>query len=81
MIIELMCTPLFLLLNGIIQLFPQAFQIPNWLADVISLLIKAMQFFPGDVWAIAIGNIVFWILAQFTWAIIEWVYKKIPGIN
>lgn len=81
MIIELLCTPVFLLIKGLIQLIPVAFQIPNWLADLISLLIKGMQFFPPDVWAIAIGNIIFWLLLQFIWAIIEWVYKKIPGVN
>lgn len=81
MIIELLCTPLFWLINGLVSFIPVAFQIPNWLADTISLLLKAMQFFPFDVWTIILANIGFWLFAQFAWAIIEWVYKKIPGVD
>lgn len=81
MILELLLNPLFNLIKGLISLLPQFFQLPNWIADTISLIIKAMQVFPSDVWAIVIGNILFWIVVHFTWAIIEWVYKKIPGVN
>jgi len=81
MILELICTPLFLLLRGLILLLPAAFTLPDWSVSFISLIQKALFFFPADVWFIVIGNIVFWLVAQFTWAIIEWVYKKIPGIN
>lgn len=28
-----------------------------------------------------LSNIVFWLVVQMTWAIIEWLYKKIPGIK
>lgn len=81
MIIELLCTPMFLLVKGIIALLPQAFQLPNYITDVFALLLKASQFFPMDIFILCIGNITFWLVIHFTWAIIEWVYKKIPGIN
>lgn len=78
MIIELLCTPIFLLINGVIAVIPAMFQMPNWLADLLSMLLKAMQFFPIDVWVICIGNISFWLSLHFIWAILEWLYKKIP---
>ena len=81
MIIEFICSPIFFLINTAINAIPLAFQIPNWLADIISLLFKAMQFFPLDVWVVVMGNIGFWLLAQFAWAIIEWCYKKLPGVD
>lgn len=55
--------------------------LPFGMGDTISLLGKAMMFFPVDVWAVVILNITFWLSIQFAWAIIEWIYKKIPGIN
>lgn len=81
MILELICTPLFLLLRGIILLMPTAFTIPDWGISFIALIQKALFFFPGDVWFMVVGNIVFWLLSQIVWAIIEWGYKKIPGVN
>lgn len=81
MIIELICMPIFFIINSAINTIPLAFKLPNWLADVLGLLIKAMQFFPLDVWVIVIGNILFWLVLHFVWAVIEWVYKKIPGVN
>ena len=78
MIVELICTPLFIMLRGLIFLLPTAFTIPDWTISFIALIQRALFFFPADVWYIVVGNIVFWLIAQMTWAIIEWVYKKIP---
>lgn len=81
MIIELLVTPIFALIKGLIALLPVAFEIPNYIADVLALLLKASQFFPMDVFVLCIGNISFWLVIQFMWAIFEWVYKKIPGVD
>lgn len=81
MVIELLLSPIFLLVGGVIDLLPTIQSIPVWVSDTVSLLSKALAFFPGDVWYYTIGNIIFWLSVQFAWSIIEWVYRKIPGVD
>ena len=81
MIIELICTPLLLFAKGIIAILPVLTYIPNSIVSTLDLLIKAMQFFPTDVWIMVIGNIVFWITLQLLWAIIHFVIRLIPFLD
>ena len=81
MILELICLPLLALSKFIIGLIPAIEYIPNSIADTISLLVKAMQFFPSDVWILAIGNIVFWITVQLIYSVIRFVLGLIPFLN
>ena len=81
MIIDLICLPLLLFAKGIIAIFPVLTYIPNSIVDTLDLLLKAMQFFPSDVWIIVIGNIVFWITLQLIWAVINFILRLIPFIN
>lgn len=81
MIVELLFAPIFILLDMIVAMIPIGATMPLWGLDTINLLSKGLMFFPRDVWAFVIGNIIFWLMAQLTWAIIEWVYKKIPGVD
>lgn len=81
MIIELICTPFFLLVDGIIALLPVLTYIPTSIVDTVSLLLKAMQFFPIDVWVMAIGNIVFWLTIHFIVSLIKFVVGWIPFIS
>lgn len=81
MILELLLTPIFAVVNGLISMLPANSDLPGWLQDTANLLGYALMFFPADVWAILLGNIIFWHFGQIGWAIIEWIYKKIPGID
>jgi len=81
MIVELLLRPLFLLINSLISLLPRGISLPAWSSDAIAVLSSAMFFFPLDVWIVFIANVSFWLSAQFGWAVIEWVYKKIPGVS
>ncbi len=81
MIVEALFLPIFLIVRGLIALLPGAFTLPLWSVDTFNLLLKALFFFPADVWVVIIGNISFWLIAQFSWSIIEWIYKKIPGVD
>lgn len=81
MIIELFCTPIFFLLNTIISLLPSGLTIPDWAISFIALLQKALFFFPPDVLTTVVSVVVASYGAQFIWAIIEWVYKKLPGVE
>ena len=65
----------------IIGLMPANSTMPNWVGDTLSLLHKGLSVFPSDVWVAILSNITFWASVQFSWAIIEWVYKKIPGVD
>jgi len=80
-IIELLFAPIFSLLKFIISFLPSGFSLPSWLSDSISVVSRGLIFFPVDVWKVLIGNILFWLYAQLVWAIIEWIYRKIPGIS
>ena len=81
MIIELICSPFFILVDSIIFLIPILTYIPTSIVDTISLLLKAIQFFPYDVWFIVISNIVFWITVHFIFALIKFVLGFIPFVN
>lgn len=81
MIIELICTPFFLIANGIIGLIPVLDELPNTIVDTVSLLTKAMSFFPADVWAMAIGNIVFWVALHLLIGLIKFIVGWIPTMD
>lgn len=82
MIIELILVPIKFVLTGILNIInTSSLSLPTWANDMANLLNKALMFFPPEVFVITILNISFWITVQFAWAIIEWIYKKIPGVN
>lgn len=80
-IIELIFDLIFGLVDGLIGLIPQGLSLPLWSAKAFKLVGFGLSFFPKDAFVIIIGNITFWTLAQMAWAVIEWVYKKIPGVS
>lgn len=82
MIIELILDCFFGLVNFIISLIPtNSVGLPNWITSFISFVSTGLSFFPPSVFNILIGNIAFWLTVQMSWAIIEWLYKKVPGID
>lgn len=81
MIIKAICNPVFSLLIMLCNNISISIDTPNWITSTLSLISKALIFFPADVWSVVIGNVLFWTSLHFVWAIIEWVYKKIPGVN
>lgn len=83
MITEAICSMFFGLIEiaiGSISVSP-GFVIPSWGTNAAALLGRALFFFPVDVWAVCIGSFLFWTAAQFAYAVAEWVWKKIPGVN
>lgn len=55
--------------------------LPSWGVNVLNLVLKGLAFFPFEIWSVVVSNIFFWIGVHFVWAIIEWIYVKIPGVN
>ncbi len=81
MITQALLTIIFTLVSLIISLFPE---IPSLNLDtetITSNLSIAFLFFPHDLWVLVIANIVFWLSSSFVWSVIEWIYKKIPGVE
>lgn len=67
---------------GLASAIPMAlYELPNWALQTLKLCKIGLGIFPADVWTICIGNGVFWLAVQFVWAIIEWIYKKVPGVD
>ncbi|MFR8104036.1 MAG: hypothetical protein ACLU8F_02975 [Clostridia bacterium] len=81
MIVQWMCTPLLVIVKGFIGLLPVFSYLPNSIVNVLDLLLKAIQFFPIDVWIVIIGNIVFWLTSQLLFAILHFVAGLIPCLN
>ncbi len=52
--------------------FPQEF---------LNLISNGLYFSGADTFVTALTVVISWYLVQFTWAIIEWTYKKIPGVS
>lgn len=80
MIFELFCTPLRLLINGIIALLPVFNTINDTVAGLLDMLSTALQFFPTDVWILSLGSIVFWLSTRLTMSIVFFVLDVIVGV-
>lgn len=81
MILESIFNLIFGLIEMIVSLFPDLPDLPNFMAETISLLSVPLGLFPLDLWVVIISNLFFWFGASFLWSIVEWVYKKLPGVS
>lgn len=81
MLLQLLLTPIFLLIGSLISFIPQGYNVPAWGSYFVSFVAKGLMFFPSSCFLIITANIMFWMSAHMVWAIIEWCYKKIPGVN
>lgn len=83
MITVMLLSPLFFIVRNIFNAIDldKLVDLPFGIGDTINLMSKALMFFPLDVWVVVLMNITAWLSIQFAWAIIEWIYRKIPGIN
>lgn len=81
MLIQLMMAPLLGLINFIISLLPVLSTVPRGFGALLNIIGYGCGIIGTDFFFAVIGNIVFWLNVHLTWALIEWVYKKIPGIK
>jgi hypothetical protein len=69
-----------LIAKAIILLLPT-----SWIPSVIpidwSFMKHVYLFISPSVFLIISNTFILFIIFAFTWSIIEWVYKKIPGVN
>lgn len=82
LLFELILDALFLIPNLIISLIPDTgFVLPSYIGSMIDVLKVPMSIFPLDLWFLIISQLSFWYVLQLSWSIIEWLYKKIPGVD
>ena len=81
MLVELMMAPLLGLIDFILSLLPVLTTVPKGFNAILNIVGYGCSFIGTDYFLALIGNIVFWLNVHLTWAIIEWGYKKIPGIK
>lgn len=81
MLIQLMMLPLWTLIYSVIGLIPVLSSVPSGFNALLDIIGYGCAFIGTDFFLALLGNIIFWLTAQLGWSIIEWVYKKIPGVS
>lgn len=82
MIIELLLLPIVGLLNLIVSLVPDIGYSTISVVEIFrNFIALGLYFFGTTPFVLVLGSVVFWSGVHFAWAIIEWVYKKIPGVD
>lgn len=80
MIIKLLCSPLFVLASSIVSILPMS-NAQSQITSVFGMLSIAFQFFPVDVWVLALGSIIFWITVHVVVAVFHFITGVIPFLN
>lgn len=81
MIIESVLTPVFVVINFLISLLPRFGALPEGFVNFLNLIGYGLNFVPKDVWIAFIVSVTLWKFGLIAWAIIEWIYKKLPGVS
>lgn len=82
MITEGILTVLFAVANFLISILPASVcKVFDGTAGLGTILAYGLYFFPGDLWLFVIGQGVVMLSISFTYAVAEWVWKKIPGVD
>lgn len=81
MIIKVLMSPFWLLIDLLISLLPSSVAQSLSMSSIFDVLGKGISVIGLSNFSIFLGSAIFWYTVQLTWAVIEWLYKKIPGIN
>lgn len=81
MILELIFAPIKVLILLILNVIPELPKLPEWVVDFIDLFQTGIALLPGGVVSVIFLNVIFWLSIHLIWSIIEWCYKKIPGVS
>lgn len=82
MIVELLFNMIFGIVDIVIGLIPSiVLDTVGGASSMVTLLSYGLYFFPLDLWLVIIANIIVWLGVQGGWVVIEWCYKKIPGVD
>lgn len=81
MILKAIMQPLWFLVDFIISVLPSSaleFVLDGAIFPILAKGVSVMGF---DNFVFYLSSFLFWYTVQLTWAVIEWIYKKIPGID
>jgi hypothetical protein len=81
MILELIMIPFWAFIHFIISLLPQTQTIQYGFESVLDLVGYGCAIVGSQFFLMVISNIVFWLTLHLSWSIIEWLYKKVPGVS
>lgn len=85
MLISLIIKPFAIFINFLIGLLGGFFGdfsfIVSGLDALINLIGYGVYFMGFSTFQLCISSISFWFTVDIIWACIEWVYKKIPGVD
>lgn len=82
MIIELILFPFFKLISFVISLIPGVGSVNGVVSQSFYEFMKiGLYFFGSTSFCLVIASVVSWSVIHFGWAVIEWIYKKIPGVD
>lgn len=81
MLIKLIMLPFWLLITFLIGLIPKIEIFQSGFGAVTNIIGYGCSIIGTDFFFSILGNIIFWLTIQMTWSIIEWIYKKIPGVE
>lgn len=81
MLIALIIAPFFELINLVVNLLPDTPSVNITLSNVIIFVRKGLYFTDVGVFGLVLGTVITFTTLQLGWAVIEWIYKKIPGVD
>lgn len=82
MIIEGIINVCFIFVNFLINLLPYNVDTTTGsLSSFLDLLGFGIYVIGPGPFVLIIGSIITWFIIHISWAVIEWIYKKIPGIS
>lgn len=69
---------------GIFNLLPNStltYDHYSWVNTLLQALAYFNSFIGNDMFLVVIGHSIFFWTAEVMWSIVEWIYKKIPGVD
>lgn len=81
MIIEALLTPIYNLIISLFDLFPQFPKFVYSLNSLFTFLQIANTLLPDGYLVKFLASVLIFKNFSIFWAVIEWIYKKIPGVD
>lgn len=82
MLLEMIFAPLFMCGRFIISMIPSANYVNGSVTGTFyEFLHIGLYFFGAAPFIMCISMVIFWAGIELAWSIIEWLYKKIPGVS